>query len=306
MDSHTNSPLPKNLQGLSLVVIATLCWSTSGIFINLITDATQISAVGLAFWRDLCTFLILLVGISLFHPPYLKVKHQDLPLLIAMGGISIGLFHVLWNTSVVMIGASLAIVVKSNAPIFVTIMAWLLFAEPLTTRKIIAVSLAVTGTILIAGVQGAGNIQVSPSGLLIALGSAIFYGTLSLFGKKLIGDYHSWTILLYIFGFGSLTLLPFQFNRALPSPINIKVILLFLGFLFISTIIGFGLYTRGLEKLQASVASITATTEILFASILAYVILGERMDFWQILGAVLIISGVVLVSIQNNQKRKKG
>ncbi|MFO8037100.1 MAG: DMT family transporter [Anaerolineales bacterium] len=306
MDSHNGSPLAKNLQGLSLVIIATLCWSTSGIFINLITDATQVSAVGLAFWRDLCTFLILLVGISLLHPPYLKVKRQDLPWLIAMGGISIGLFHVLWNTSVVLIGASLATVVQSNAPIFVTIMAWFLFDEPLTTKKIIAVCLAVLGTILIAGVQSTGNIQVSPSGLLIALGSAIFYGTLSLFGKKLSGDYHSWTILLYIFGFGSLILLPFQFNRSLPNPINLQVLLLFLGFLLISTIIGFGLYTRGLEKLQASVASITATTEILFASLLAYVILGERMGSWQILGSVFIISGVVLVTIQNNQKRKKG
>lgn len=306
MDSRTDSPLPQNLHGLILVIVATLCWSTSGIFINLITDATQISAVGLAFWRDLSTFIILLVSISLICPSYRKVKRQDLPWLMAMGGISIGLFHVLWNTSVVMIGASLATVVQSNAPIFVTVMAWFLFGEPLTTRKLVAVCLAVIGTILIAGIQGSGNIQVSLTGLLIALGSAIFYGTLSLFGKKLSGAYHSWTIMLYIFGFGTLALLPFQFKTSIPSPINLKVALLFLGFLLISTIFGFGLYTRGLEKLPASIASITATTEILFASILAYFILGERLDVWQILGAIFIISGVVLVSIRNNKKRKKG
>ncbi len=306
MDSRTDSPLPQNIHGLILVIVATLCWSTSGIFINLITDATQISAVGLAFWRDLSTFIILLVGISLIRPSYRKVKRQDLPWLMAMGGISIGLFHVLWNTSVVVIGASLATVVQSNAPIFVTVMAWFLFGEPLTARKLIAVCLAVVGTVLIAGIQGSGNIQVSLTGLLIALGSAISYGTLSLFGKKLSGDYHSWTIMLYIFGFGTLVLLPFQFKTSIPSPINLKVALLFLGFLLISTIFGFGLYTRGLEKLPASVASITATTEILFASILAYFILGERLDFWQILGSMFIISGVALVSIRNNKKRKMG
>jgi len=306
MTETTPEATSENVQGLLLVIFATLCWSTSGIFINLITDATQISAVGLAFWRDLSTFLILLASISLIRPDHLNVKRKDLPWLAAMGAISIGFFHILWNTSVVVIGASLATVMQSNAPIFVTVMAWFLFREPLTPRKITAVLLAVAGTILIAGVQGSGNIQVTTSGLLIALGSALTYGTLSLFGKKLSGSYPSWTILLYIFGFGTLTLLPFQFNRPLPTPISLDTVLLFLGFLLISTILGFGLYTTGLQKLQASVASITATTEILFAAILAYFLLNERLDLWQILGSILIISGVVLVSMRNNKQANKG
>ncbi|MBS3749944.1 MAG: EamA family transporter [Anaerolineales bacterium] len=296
----------ENLRGLLLVVFATLCWSTSGIFINLITDATQISAVSLAFWRDLSTFLILLGSISLLRPRDLKVNLQDLPWLIGMGGISIGIFHILWNTSVVVIGASLATVMQSNAPIFVTIMAWFLFDEPLTARKITAVLLAAIGTTLIGGIHSSGNMQVTTSGLLIALGSALTYGTLSLFGKKLSKDYQPWTILLYIFGFGTLTLLPFQLNRSFPSPINVETFSLFLGFLLISTLLGFGMYTAGLQKLQASVASITATTEILFAYILAYFFLSERLDFWQIFGSLLIISGVVLVSLQNQKQHPKG
>lgn len=306
MSDTTPSVISENLQGLLLVIFATLCWSTSGIFINLITDTTGISAVGLAFWRDLSTFLILLGGLSILQPKYLRVEREDLPWLMAMGAISIGTFHILWNTSVVVIGASLATVMQSNAPIFVTVMAWFLFKEPLTTRKIMAVILAAIGTFFIAGIHGQGNIQVTTSGMLIALGSAITYGTLSLFGKKLSRNYSSWTILLYIFGFGTLTLLPFQFNRSLPSNITPDVILLFLGFLLISTISGFGLYTSGLQKLEASVASITATTEILFAAVLAYFFLNERLDIWQIIGSIFIISGVVLVTIHNNGKTNKG
>ncbi len=306
MTDTTPSVFSENLQGLLLVIVATLCWSTSGIFINLITDATGISAVGLAFWRDLSTFLILFGGLSLIQPQYLTVQREDLPWLMAMGAISIGTFHILWNTSVVVIGASLATVMQSNAPIFVTVMAWFLFKEPLTTKKITAVILAAVGTFFIAGIHGQGNIQVTTSGMLIALGSAITYGTLSLFGKKLSGNYSSWTILLYIFGFGTLTLLPFQFNRSMPSNITPDVILLFLGFLLISTISGFGLYTSGLQKLQASVASITATTEILFAAVLAYIFLNERLDVWQIMGSIFIISGVVLVSIRSNRKTNRG
>jgi drug/metabolite transporter (DMT)-like permease len=268
----------------------------------LIIRKSGLSAIGLAFWRDLTTSILLLIGILIFKPRLLRVKKKDLPWLIGMGSISIGIFHMFWNKAVVMIGASLATVVQCNAPIFVTIMAWFLFGEKITLRKIIAVLLAAAGTILVSGITSVGEWKIVPLGLLIALGSAITYGSLSLFGKKLSGDYNAWTIMFYIFSFGTATLFIFQLGTPDAWPSGSGIVPMFIGFVLISTIIGFALYTRALRHLPASVASITATTEIFFASILAYIFLQERMDLWQIIGSVLIIGGVVLVSLakENN------
>ena len=289
------------MQGIGLVVIASICWATSSILINLIVQGSGITAVSLAFWRDLSTFTTLFLGITIFRPKLHSINRQDLRWLIAMGAISIGLFHVLWNTSVVLFGASIATVIQSNAPIFVTIIAWMICHEPLTKRKLIAVALSVFGTILCSGItkSGAGNFTLL--GFLAALLSAITYGTFPLFGRKLASDYSPWTILLYIFGFGTLTLLPFQFGQPLPNSIPNNVIIYFIGFIFISTIGGFGFFTAALHHLQASIASITATSEIVFASVFAYFILSERLDLAQILGAILVVSGVVLVSMPNGK-----
>ena len=183
------------IQGILLVILATTFWGTSGIFISLVNRNWDISAVSLAFWRDITTFLTLLAGIAIFRPALLRVKRRDVPWLIAMGAISIGFFHVLWNTSVFMIGASVSTVIQSNAPIFVTVMAWLIFKEPLTLRKIIAVTLAVAGTVLISGIWEMSTIRIPQLGLVASVSSAIFYGVFSLFGKKLTGDYNPWTIL---------------------------------------------------------------------------------------------------------------
>lgn len=302
MASQPASRIPERLSGILLVISATICWSTSGIFINLITARSGLSAVGLAFWRDLFTSLVLLVGISILRPRLLKIKWKDLPWLMAMGAISIGVFHILWNLAVVQIGASLATVVQCNAPIFVTLMAYLVFKEPITVRKVIAVLLAAVGTVLVAGLFGDGTWKIEPLGLLIALGSAITYGSFSLFGKKLSGDYNAWTIMFYIFSFGTITLMLFQLRSPAPFPLEANILPWFSGLVMISTITGFALYTTGLQRLPASVASITATTEILFASIMAYIILHERMDGWQILGAVAIIAGVILVSLSKNNR----
>ena len=296
---------PNRIQGILMVIMATIFWSTSGIFISLTVRNWEISAVSLAFWRDLTTFLALLVGIAILRPALLRVKRQDIPWLLATGAISIGAFHVLWNTSVLLIGASISTVIQSNAPIFVTIMAWFIFKEALAIQKIGAVALSIAGTILISGILGMSTIQISKPGLVTALLAAIFYGSFSLFGKKLIGGYNPWTILLYIFGFASLTLLPFQILNPSPFPYQSPALVYFVGLILISTISGFAIYATALRRLQASIASITATSEIVFAAILAYFILRERLDMWQILGAALIISGVILVSLSNGNSKPK-
>jgi N-methylhydantoinase A/oxoprolinase/acetone carboxylase beta subunit/drug/metabolite transporter (DMT)-like permease len=294
----------RRIRGILLVLLATAFWATSGIFVSLTAQNWDISPVSLAFWRDLTTFTVLFAGTALLKPGLLRINLRDLPWLLAMGAISIGAFHVLWNTSVLLIGAAAATVIQCNAPIFVTIMAWILFKEALTSHKVIAIAFSIAGTVLISGILGTSLVQLSKLGVLTALLSGVFYGSFSLFGKRLTGKYNPWTILLYIFGFGALILLPFQVLNPSSFPYAPPALYYFAGLILISTISGFAIYTTALVGLQASIASITATSEIIFAALLAYFILGERLDIWQIFGAAMIVSGVVLVSLPNGNRKE--
>jgi drug/metabolite transporter (DMT)-like permease len=288
--------------GLLLVVLATASWSTSGILINWTVGDGNFTAVSLAFWRDLTTFLCLLAGIALVRPGLLKVAWRDLPWLAVMGMVSIGSFHVLWNMNVLVNGAAIATVLQSNAPIFVTLIAWMAWREPLSWRKGAAIVLAILGTILISRLDQSGGLQLTTSGILVGLLSAVTYGTFSIFGKRLSGSYNLWTILVYVFGFATLTLLPFQFGSSHPWPLPLEAGISFAFLILIPTIGGFGLYTLALKHLQASVAAITATTEVPFAAVLAFFLLSERLDGWQILGALLVICGVVLLSLPQRRE----
>lgn len=291
--------------GFFFVILATVFWSTSGIFISLILRSTGMAPVGLAFWRDLGTFLCLLIGLAMFAPRLLKINRRDLPWLVAMGALSIGLFHVLLNTSILLNGVGIATVIQYTAPLFVTIAAWLLWKESLTGAKILALVLACAGIYLIARPENWGTVQITLFGIFIGLLTAIFYGMYSLFGKKLTGQYNSWTIMVYIFGIAALVLLPFQFTQPLPSPLSSEVVLSYIALILVTTISGFALYTMGLQKLPASVASITANTEVPFAAILSYIILDERLSLFQVLGSFLVIVGVVLVSIPKRKYKEQ-
>ena len=91
----------KRLIDIILVIIASACWATSGIFIKTIIQKSGVSPVGLAFWRDLFTSLVLLIGILIFNPKLLLVKRKDIPWLIGMGVISVGTFHVFLIKSII-------------------------------------------------------------------------------------------------------------------------------------------------------------------------------------------------------------
>lgn len=294
------SPSPKQnqLTGTLLVLSASLFWGSSGIFIIKIIAISSWSAISLAFWRDLASSIVILFGILVINPKLLRVKKADWPWLIIMGVISIGIFHICWNIAVVRLGASLATVIQCNATVIVSLLAWIFFKEKLTSRKILAIAASLGGTILAAGMIGTWNLKVDPVGIWIGLGSAVTYGSLSLIGKKLSGYYSTWTITFYIFTIGALTIFLFQGGKPEPWPNGNGVLPWLLGFVLMSTLLGFGVYTKALSLLPASVAAILSTAEILFAAILAAIFLGEQLVIWQILGAALIVLGVVLVSLK--------
>lgn len=292
-------------KGVGLVIVAAACWSTSGIWVNVIVDASGISAVDLAFWRDLATFVVLLAGVSLIKPSLLRVHRRDLPLLALMGGIGMGIFHMLWNLSTLMNGAAIATILQYNSPMIVSVAAWLLWREPLTWRKIMAVVLALSGTVLVAWPNDTGGVQVTTAGLLVGLASAAAISIYSLAGKRLANIYNSWTVITYVFAFAALALLPFTFfsqSEVIVSPLMLGA---FAGFVFIPTIGGYLSYTLSLQRLQASVAAIIATIEVLFVTILAYFLLGEQLDRWKFMGMALVVLGVVLVSMPRKWRLRR-
>jgi drug/metabolite transporter (DMT)-like permease len=282
--------------GVLLVILATAGWSTAGVWVKLVVENSGISSIDLAFWRDFVMFLLLLAGLLLLKREWLHIHRRDLPWLILMGAIGIGVFHVLWNLSVLMNGAAIATVLQYNAPVLVALAARLLWQEGLTWQKILAIALALSGTLLIA-LPSASGVQISPVGLSVGLASAAAISVFSLVGKRLTGSYSPWTVMTYVFGFGALILLPVALLTGDSWTLTPLVTAAFAGFIFFPTLGGFGLYTMGLQRLPASVAAIIATTEVPLAAVVAYLVLGERLDGVQWAGMLLVMTGVALISM---------
>jgi DME family drug/metabolite transporter len=284
-----------NVAGSLAVLAATALWGTSGIFVKLIVTSKGVTSFALAFWRDFFTFVVLLGVTALLRLAFLRVQRRDLPWLIALGA-SLGTFHVIWNLGVFINGAAVATVQQAAMPAIVAVAAWLIWRESLTWNKILAIILTFAGTVLVTGLGILSQFQLTLPGLLVGLAIPFTYALWNLLGKKVRERCNSFTTWVYAFGFSTLVLLPIQFFTPQPWPLPPVVYLWFAGLVTLSTAIPFPVYAFGLGRLPASVATILSMTEIPIVYVYAYFLLGERMSPDQVLGAVLVVTGVLLLS----------
>lgn len=293
-DQNQDTLAHSSVVGYVGVILATACWGTSALFVKLVLESGEISALALAFWRDLTTFLTLLIGLLVLKPKALRVKRRDLKWLIALGG-SLGTFHVFWNLAVFLNGAAVATVQQAAMPAIVTVVAWIVWREALTGRKILAIVLTFVGTVLVSGVKILGETDLTLAGFLVGLGTPMMYAAWNLFGKQVRGDYGPFTILAYGFGFGALVLLPFQFFTPQPWPVPTAALAPFAGLIAIATVAGFSIYTFSLGRLEASVATILAMAEIPIVAVYATLLLNERLTPEEVLGSILVVGGVLML-----------
>jgi len=288
----------KRVTSILFILLAACAWASSGLFIKGITAKSDLSPLNLAFLRESLTFFVLLIVALVWKPGCFRVAKVDLIWLALMGGVGIGYFHALWNTSVLVNGMSIATMLQYNEAVIISLAAVYFFQERMHWRKVIAILGSLGGTALISGVMGVGGVKISLFGLAIGLGSAVAHAGFNLFGKKLSGSYPPLTIVLYAFGLGSLALLPLQFLEPLPTAVSPTAVGYLLVLVLVPTVLAFAAFTASLQWMPVSTANIIAISEVPLAALFGTIFLRETLDGWQTFGVLLVVLSVVLVSLR--------
>ncbi len=280
-----------------MVAGAALLWGTLGIFFKHILRTYGLSPLDLAFWRAGFAFVFLGVGLGVMQPALLRLRRRDVPFFALFGLVSVAIFYAVYIAAVDLTTVATGAVLLYTAPAWVALLAWRLYAEALTGRKVVALILAFAGCALVARAYDPGQLRFNWVGTVCGLAAGLTYALYSIFGKHALKSYRPWTIVTYAMGFGAAFLLLAQSPASLravitPSPLWAWLVALALG----PTVGAFGLYTLGLRCVPASVASIVATLEPVTAAGLSFILLGERFESWQALGGGFILVSVLLLA----------
>jgi drug/metabolite transporter (DMT)-like permease len=281
-------------RGYALVVLAVSIWATLGLFYTALLNV-GLSRLSIAFCRAAIATLTLFIILLVRDRARLKVAARDLPLLIGFGAIGIAVFYVVQILSVESAGVAVTWVMLYTAPIWIVLFSAIFLHETITRSKMIAITLSLIGCALVVKIyQGA---ALNLTGVLAGLAIGLCYAAYTLFSKAAsTRGYNTWTFMLYGLLFGSICLLPLQSIGDLTRSISAPGAILWLLLLSLGpTVAAATIFIAGLRHVRASNASIIATIEPVLAALLAVLFLHESLEPLQIIGAGLILGGVIVL-----------
>jgi drug/metabolite transporter (DMT)-like permease len=295
-------------KGTFIALIGIVFWSTTAIFIGYLITNYDFPPLVLAFWRNVFVCLILIPTLFLIRRSLLRISRAQIGFFILYGFI-LAVFNSTWTISVEYNGAAVSTVLIYSSAGFTAILARWLFKESLGLPKILAVILSLLGMVMVSNAYNPDILQLNPIGVSAGIFSGLMFAIYSLAGKEVVNrKINPWTALLYSFGIGAVFILIFNLFPAIPgAPDTLGGILPDLdmvGWLmliilsFVPTLLGYGLYNTSMNYLPASIANILATLEPVMTAIQAYILLGEHMTIVQIIGGLIILSGVVMVQFE--------
>ena len=135
---------------LILPILAGMMFGSSGIFVRTLTQ-NGIDPTTLLFLRFSIAIIPLLIAILATDKNLFKINLKDIPLFLVCSLCIIGL-NLCYNHSMNTVPLSLAAVLLSIAPIYVLIIAYFMFGENITSKKLICMILAISGCIMMTGV----------------------------------------------------------------------------------------------------------------------------------------------------------
>jgi drug/metabolite transporter (DMT)-like permease len=252
-------------------------------------------------------FILMRVGGSVvlfwlvsFFAPKEKISLTDFPRIAAAAlfGVALNMltfFKGLSYTSPIM-GAVLMV----TTPIIVLILSAIIMKERMKKRKVLGIILGLTGTItLILYGRSIINAPNASLGNLLVFINAVSYAFYLIIVKKLMDKYNAFTFVKWIYTFGFIMVLPFGWNEfqainwtIIPTEIYWKI-----GFVVVfSTFFTYLLNLLSMRELKPTTVAVFIYLQPLFATIIAVSLGKDDLSLVKLLSAVLIFSGVYLVT----------
>lgn len=232
------------------------------------------------------------------------LRRRDL-LLMLLNGAFLAAAQAAYFTSIYYTGVTIATLLSVCAtPLVVSALSILLKQEVLTGRTVIAVALALVGSVLLVGLHSPDGTQYNlPLGAVFALLTAITTAITIIAGRFFAGTHHPAQVTAFTFCAGALVLLPVTL---LPGIVPVHsgqgwLYALYLG--LVPTAFAYWLFQKGLRHVTATTAAVVTLLEPTGAAILAWLLFGETLAATGVIGAALLIVSILLLSAESPPAR---
>lgn len=285
------------LNGLYLVILAAILWGTAGLTAKFVIEIYPLSPLTIGAWRLLIASPALLFITRVKDGGWEVIKKKDIPYFVIYG-ITVAAYQITYFAAVKFTFVSTATLIAiCTSPLFVAFLSKIFLKERIAKSILAALTLSIFGTVLVINPQSFALFLNSRYliGYLLALAAGFSYASYAVAGKKLVHDYKPLSIISVTFTLGAIFMLPFI---RFPGDMPLKgwLFLIYLG--LIPTAVAYILFTQGLLETSVTKAAIASLLEPLTSTVLAVLLVGERLTITQSIGAVLLLSALFVISVE--------
>jgi drug/metabolite transporter (DMT)-like permease len=271
-----------------LLPIGIIAISTASIFIKLCDAPVLI----IATYRMVLASLALM-PFACHEKTWRGWERSDLGWLF-LSGLFLSLHFAFWIASLKYTSVASSVVLVTTHPIFVGIGGRLFLKERLGLNLIFGIALSVLGS----GLISYGDMSLSKEALMgdgLALLGAIAASGYLLLGRTMRTGHDLLSYIFPVYSTAGLILIFFAliFQKPFFGYSSSTYLYLFLLAL-IPQLMGHSTFNWALKYLPASLVAITILGEPIGSTLLAYLILGEGLTVWKILGGISIFSGILI------------
>ena len=294
--------LNNNSKGLLYAVGASLTWGLVAIIVKIILN--YIPSETIAWSRFLIAFITLLIFNLITTPKSLKILIRP-PLLVILSAIAICSNYLLFITGLKFTTPNNTAIFIQIGPILLAAAGFIFYKEKVNRKQLFGFALAILGFVLFYKEQLV-NLLISPEiynkGIVMIILAGVVWTIYSILQKELLKKYKTSELNLINFGLPAILLIPVieteGFRELTPV---LWILFLFLG---TTTVVAYGCLSQALKYTEANKISIILTSNpviTLFAmailtSMKVNWIAGEAYTLLTVAGAVLVISGAIIVS----------
>lgn len=289
------------LIGVVFALASATLYGITPYFVNIAFDHGT-DPFGLMTARYIIAAAVLLVIrlIRLPHAPW--PSRRTFVHLFLLGAIGLYLNSVCVFSALRLMDSGLVMVLFYFYPIVVVLLSWAFHGHKPDSIIWLCLAATVGGIALSASDVSGGAV----GGVIFIVVGAFTYAIYSVIGSRVMPDTDVMTgLLIVLFGAGCSFIAVWLINPpGMPTtlPDDLASWLSALEIAVVGTIAAMGLFFAGMNRIGAGKSAVVQTSEVLVTVTMGLVFLGESLTVRQIIGAVLILGGVILLT-QREAKR---
>ena len=290
--------VPNRKVGVPLVMIAGICWSTSGLIYRLIEQASPWQVL---FYRSLALFVMLVIWLVVnYHKNFFSIFSNSIALSLT-GGVCLGLAFTTYILSLEYTSVPNAMFILAAAPFITALLGRIILGETVNSITWLCIIVSAMGL----GVMVLEEVSLGKGlGEIFALCAALGFSCMTITLRA-----NQTNDLLPTIFLASITATIFAFIMMIIR--SDVFILKTMDWIYSSGMgifqigLGFLLFTSGARHLKAVELTLLSLTEIIAGPFLVWIFLDESPSKTTLFGGAIILSAIVLLAVLGSNTKEE-